>query len=68
MCKQMATRAQAVAQTLAIAPTILVTRRELDAVVCGETPARLLAGWRQQVLAPMLADFGAADGALLWEV
>ena len=53
--KRLSARAQDIAQGLGIAPSILITRRELEALVCGETPPRLRDGWRGSELGELLA-------------
>ena len=53
--KQLSARAQDIAQRLGIAASILITRREVEMLVCGELPPRLRDGWRGPVLAELVA-------------
>lgn len=64
--KALTSKAQAIASTLGLASSLLVTRRELEALVCGEVPRRLRDGWRGQALADLLAEPPQGDGPL-WE-
>ena len=65
--KNLSAKAQAIAQDLAIAPTVLVARRELDGLIRGEMPARLQTGWRRTVLAPLLAEISPDGDPTCWE-
>ena len=62
----LAARAQGIATTLGLAASLLVTRRELEALVCGEVPRRLRDGWRGEALAALLAEPPTSD-VPLWE-
>ena len=65
--KRLSARAQDIAQRLGIAPSILITRRELEALVCGETPPRLRDGWRGSELGELLALRAEISDDGLWE-
>lgn len=65
--KRLSTRAQDLAQRLGIASSILITRREIEALVCGETPTRLREGWRGPQLAELFALRAETSDDGLWE-
>ncbi len=65
--KRLSARAQDIAQRLGIAPSILVTRRELEVLVCGETPPRLRDGWRGPELAELVELRAETSDESLWE-
>ncbi len=66
--KRLSARAQEIAQRLGIASSILITRREIEALVCGETPPRLRDGWRGPELAELLALRAEISDDGLWEL
>lgn len=47
-------RVEACAAEVKIAPALLATRRELEALILGEVPARLMSGWRAGVIGEAL--------------
>ena len=53
--KRLSQKVQGVAQELAIAPEVLATRRDLEAIARGEAAADVLQGWRAALLADTLA-------------
>jgi len=53
--KACAARLRARAEALGVQPAILMTRREIEALVRGERPQRLVDGWRAEVLADVVA-------------
>lgn len=55
--KACASRARERAAELGISPAILVTRREIDALVEGRLSERLSAGWRALLLADIIGEF-----------
>ena len=65
--KQLSARAQDIAQRLGIAPSILITRREVEMLVCGELPPRLRDGWRGPVLAELVAPRAETRDDGWWE-
>jgi len=65
--KRLSTCAQSIAQRLGIAPSILITRRELESLVCGETPGRLRDGWRGAQLAELVDLRAGISDDGLWE-
>ena len=65
--KRLSACAQAIAQGLGLAPSILITRRELETLVCAEKPPRLRDGWRGPVLAELVALCDATSNEGLWE-
>ena len=67
-CKKLSTQAQTIAQELALAPTVVVTRRELEAVLCGDVPARLQTGWRRSVLAAIIDELPVGGDPIWWDV
>ena len=66
--KRLAACAQDIAQRLGIASSILITRRELEAMVAGETPPRLRDGWRGPELGELLALRAALSDDGWWEL
>ena len=62
LLKAIGQRAQEIAGELNVAVSLLVTRRELEACICGQVPARLSAGWRQAVLRDVVALAAAGAG------
>ena len=65
--KRLSARAQEIAQRLGIASSILITRREIEALVCGDTPPRWRDGWRGPELAELLALRAEISDDGLWE-
>ena len=65
--KRLSAQAQAIAAELGIASSLLVTRRELEGLVCGEVSPRLRDGWRGTVLATLLAARPDSTDGPLWE-
>jgi len=56
MLKQLAAMVRARAAELDIAPELLATRRELAALLRGETEQRVTSGWRREVIGRQLLD------------
>ena len=65
--KRLSACAQDIAQRLALAPSILITRREIEMLVCAELPPRLRDGWRGPVLAELVALRATTSDDGLWE-
>ena len=65
--KRLSARAQEIAQDLGLAPSILITRRELESLVCAQMPTRLRDGWRGPVLAELVAMRAQIGDDGLWE-
>ena len=65
--KRLSACTQAIAQSLGLAPSILITRRELETLVCAEMPPRLRDGWRGPVLAELVASRAESSAEALWE-
>lgn len=65
--KRLSARAQEIAQQLGLAPSILITRRELETLVCAQMPPRLRDGWRGPVLAQLVAMRAQIGDDGLWE-
>ena len=65
--KRLSVCAQDIAQRLALAPSILITRRELEMLVCAELPPRLRDGWRGPVLTELLALRAETSDEGLWD-
>jgi ribonuclease D len=65
--KRLSACAQALAQQLGIAASILVTRRELEMLTSDELPPRLRDGWRGAQLAPLVALHADTRVDGLWE-
>ena len=47
-------------ERLRVTPTLLANRRELEALILGETPPRLFEGWRRTIIGDMVAARVAA--------
>ena len=67
LLKQLAARAQDIAQQLGLASTLLITRRELEALIAGEPVPRVRDGWRGSVLVELLAMRPDPADSSLWE-
>ena len=65
--KRLSMSAQAIAQQLGIAASILVTRRELEMLTSDDMPPRLRDGWRGPELASLLALHAETRVEGLWE-
>ena len=65
--KRLTAQAQDIAASLGIAASILITRREIEMLVCGELPPRLREGWRGQALALLVAARAESGDDGLWE-
>lgn len=61
LVRRCAAAVRAAAETLAIAPAVLLTRREIEQLVAGSVPTRLAGGWRSEVLAGVMAQFAGAS-------
>jgi ribonuclease D len=57
--KRLNSGVQTIADELGLNASILLTRREMEQIVRGELPARIVHGWRGNVLGDLLAKFTA---------
>jgi ribonuclease D len=59
LAKHLAAKVRARAEELGIGAGVLMTRREMELVLCGQMPTRLVSGWRAHALQDVLADVAA---------